>query len=346
MDPYDVESYSYDLPEAQIAQAPAARRDGSRLMRVVRGSGEISHLQFSDLPDVLRPGDLLVMNDTRVYKARLVGKKIGGGAAAEVFCLGRTEDPGVWRALVRPGRHLPPGSGVELEDGSVVAIGERLGDGLRLVRLPSGVPAEYLFESIGRLPLPPYIKNSAADEERYQTVYSDREKNASAAAPTAGLHFTEAMLADLEARGIAHAFVTLDVGLGTFRPVKVRDVRDHTMHGETCRIAPAQAELINGAIADGRRIIAVGTTAVRTIESFASAPGRVEPGERTTEIFIYPGFDFKVTDAMITNFHLPRSTLLMLVAAFAGHETTLAAYRRAVEHGYRFFSFGDAMLIE
>jgi S-adenosylmethionine:tRNA ribosyltransferase-isomerase len=342
----DIESYSYGLPEDLIAQRPAERRDGSRLMRVSRHSGSVSHWNFSDLPQLLRGGDLLVMNDTRVFKARLIGRKANGGTRAEVFCLSPADLPGVWRALVRPGKKLPPGTGVELRDGRLVVIGERAGDGLRFVRLPGDISPGELFEAYGSLPLPPYIKNEASDEERYQTVYSDRKKNGSAAAPTAGLHFTDQLLAELETKGVAHEFITLDVGLGTFRPVKVRDVREHLMHYELCRIGESQAESINMAMEEGRRIVAVGTTVVRTLESFADGAGRIGHGERRTDIFIRPGYAFKATDAMITNFHLPRSTLLMLVAAFAGYEKTMSAYREALESRYRFFSFGDAMLIE
>jgi S-adenosylmethionine:tRNA ribosyltransferase-isomerase len=314
-------------------------------MMVNRESGAVSHWRFSDLPLALRAGDLLVMNDTRVFKARLVGRKTAGGAKAEILCLNETEYPGVWRALARPGGKLPPGAGVVLENGLVVRVGERLEDGLRLVRLPDEISPGDLFESAGRLPLPPYIKKSVLDEERYQTVYSDRGKKGSAAAPTAGLHFTERLLEELSAAGIDHAFITLDVGTGTFRPVKSRNVGDHKMHGEACAIGPEQSALINEAKSSGRRVIAVGTTVVRTLESFADESGRVRPGEMTTEIFIRPGFRFRVTDALVTNFHLPRSTLLMLVSAFAGYETTMAAYREAARAGYRFFSFGDAMLV-
>ncbi|MDR3353629.1 MAG: tRNA preQ1(34) S-adenosylmethionine ribosyltransferase-isomerase QueA [Synergistaceae bacterium] len=341
----DVESYDYDLPEGLIAQDPCERRDASRLMLADRESGDISHRIFSDLPRLLKSGDLLVMNDTRVRSARLAGRKIPGGAKAEILCLNETEDPGVWKALVRPGGKLPPGTGVTLENGLVVRVGERLEDGLRLVRMPDEIPPDDLFESVGRLPLPPYITKSPSDEERYQTVYSDRGKKGSAAAPTAGLHFTERLLGELSAAGIDHAFVTLDVGIGTFRPVRTRNVANHRMHGEACEIGPEQSAMINEAKSSGRRVIAVGTTVARTLESFADDSGQVRPGRMTTEIFIRPGFRFRVTDALLTNFHLPRSTLLMLVSAFAGYETTMAAYREAVRDGYRFFSFGDAMLV-
>lgn len=349
-----IDAYDYELPEELIAQNPAERRDASRLMRVRKGTFEREHKFFSDLPELLRPGDLLVMNDTRVFRARTFGKKIPGGASVEIFFLRPSSEYGVWETLVRPGKKLQPGSRVALEgsDGEcTVEIGGRLADGGRLVHLPDGVEPEIFFEKCGRVPLPHYIKNTTSDDERYQTVYSDKSKNRSVAAPTAGLHFTDELLACLEEKGVERAFVTLDVGLGTFRPVKVDDVREHKMHTERCTIEPEQAEKINAARASGRRIVAVGTTAVRTLETFANADGSgnlglVTPGTRDTDIFIRPGYRFKAVTALITNFHLPKSTLIMLVAAFAGYETTMAAYKDAVEKHYRFFSFGDSMLIE
>ena len=338
----------FELPESQIAQNPAERRDGSRLMRVSRKSGETSHNSFSDLPSMLRRGDLLVLNDTRVFNARLIGRKLPGGASVEIFCLSPVGDYESlhWRALVRPGRKLPAGARVELMDGHVITVADRLDDGLRLVCLPDDIPVRELFAHCGSLPLPPYIKHTDSEPERYQTVYSDSSKDRSVAAPTAGLHFTEALFASLEASGIERCFITLDVGIGTFRPVKVNDVREHHMHSERCEISEATAELINSAKTSGRRVIAVGTTVVRTLESLADNSGRVVHGSSETDIFIRPGCTFKAVDAMITNFHLPGSTLLMLVSAFAGHSHIMNAYKRAVESGYRFFSFGDAMLIE
>lgn len=344
-----LDAYDYSLPEALIAQNPAERRDASRLMCLERASGTFAHRHFSDLPDILRPGDLLVMNDTRVFRARLLGKKLPGGAAVEIFCLEPAAGARAWRALVRPGRKLQPGARVALCDGSVVTIGARVDDGMRLVDLPEDVPpgdVDAFFERCGELPLPPYIRERAADGERYQTVYSDKTKRRSVAAPTAGLHFTQDLLEKLARQGVERAFVTLDVGIGTFRPVKTTDVREHTMHAERCRIERAQADRINAARVAGRRVIAVGTTAVRTLESFADASGAVEAGERQTDIFIRPGYRFKAVDALITNFHLPQSTLIMLVSAFAGYDLTMRAYREAVARAYRFFSFGDAMLIE
>lgn len=346
----DLEAYAYDLPEELIAQNPADRRDGSRLLRLSRPDGAVAHRIFSELPDLLRPDDLLVLNDTRVFRARLVGRKLSGqgdcGAAAEIFCLNPTDDARVWRALVRPGRKLQPGVRVRLLSGDVVEIGERAEDGMRFVRLPDGVLADAFFERSGTLPLPPYIRHTTSEPERYQTVYADAGKKRSVAAPTAGLHFTDALFGALCAKGIERALVSLDVGVGTFRPVKTRDVRAHTMHAERCAIERGQAERINAARAQGRRIVAVGTTVVRTLESFAREDGTLDWGECETDIFIRPGYAFKSVDALITNFHLPRSTLLMLVSAFAGYEQTMAAYRAAVAARYRFFSFGDAMLVE
>jgi S-adenosylmethionine:tRNA ribosyltransferase-isomerase len=321
-------------------------------MRLSRRGGRIEHCLFSGLPGLLRPGDVLVMNDTRVLKARIVGKKKPGGARAEIFCLSPSGDPdapdapGVWRALVRPGRKLPPGSVVELSDGRSVEILDRAEDGLRLVRLPCGAGSEEFFERCGRTPLPPYIRNSQAEPERYQTVYSDHAKTRSVAAPTAGLHFTGGLLAQLGDMGVELTFITLDVGAGTFRPVRARDVRDHRMHSEACSIGAAQAERINLARAEGRRIVAVGTTVVRTLESFADDSGILSSGARETDIFIRDGYKFRITDALLTNFHLPRSTLLMLVSAFADYQNTMNAYAEAVREKYSFFSFGDAMLID
>ena len=344
----DIASYMFDLPESQIAQNPAERRDGSRLMCLGRERGEIHHRNFSELPSLLRAGDLLVLNDTRVFNARLIGQKIPGGASVEIFCLSPAEEYGssFWQALVRPGRKLPDGAQVELSDGHVITVAERLDDGLRLVSLPKDISPGELFARCGSLPLPPYIKHTDSEPERYQTVYSDSLKERSVAAPTAGLHFTDELFASLEASGIERCFITLDVGIGTFRPVKVSDVREHHMHSERCEISEAAAELINGAKASGRRVIAVGTTVVRTLESLADSSGRVAHGRADTDIFIRPGYSFKAIDAMVTNFHLPGSTLLMLVSAFAGHSHIMNAYKMAVTEGYRFFSFGDAMLIE
>lgn len=341
---YRTDDYGYDLPEELIAQSPAKERDKSRLMVVSRRTGTVGHEVFADITRFLRAGDMLVMNDTRVFKARLAGRKLPGGARVEIFALSPFSRAGEWRAMVRPGRKLGDGSRVELLDGSIVTVGERLADGLRVVRLPEE-DAGALFERCGEMPLPPYVKSKPEDPERYQTVYGRAGNERSAAAPTAGLHFTRELLEVLEAAGIDREFVSLDVGLGTFRPVKTDDLRDHRMHSERCRVSEAAAERISRRRREGGRIVAVGTTAVRTLESLAAPDGRVEPGEADTDVFIYPGYTFKAVDALITNFHLPRSTLLMLVSAFAGHGLVMSAYAEAVREKYRFFSFGDAMLI-
>jgi S-adenosylmethionine:tRNA ribosyltransferase-isomerase len=342
----DISSYDYDIPSHLIAQNPSPQRDGSRLMRLFKSNGATEHRSFSELPDILLPGDLLVMNDARVFKARVTGKKIPGGASAEILFLSPADGPNEWRALVRPGRKLPPGSSVRLDDGTVLEITGSSAGGARTVRCPEGVSPWDVFERSGSLPLPPYIKHTDAPDARYQTVYSNAEHNRSVAAPTAGLHFTPELLAKLRERGIETAFLTLDVGIGTFRPVKTADIREHKMHSERCAVDEACADAVNAAKSEGRRTIAVGTTAVRTLESFVDSSGRVTAGTRDTDIFIKPGYRFKVPDALITNFHLPKSTLLMLAAAFAGYENMMNAYAEAVALRYRFFSFGDAMLIE
>jgi S-adenosylmethionine:tRNA ribosyltransferase-isomerase len=315
-------------------------------MRLFKSDGATEHRMFSELPDILSPGDLLVMNDTRVFKARVKGKKIPGGAAAEIFFLSQAGARNEWHALVRPGRKLPPGSSVLLADGTVLEITGLSAGGARKVKCPEGVSPWDIFERSGSIPLPPYIKYTDAPDDRYQTVYSNAEHNRSVAAPTAGLHFTPELLAKLRERGIETAFLTLDVGMGTFRPVKTADIREHKMHSERCEMDEACANAVNAAKTEGRRTIAVGTTAVRTLESFADSSGLVASGCRDTDIFIKPGYRFKVPDALITNFHLPKSTLLMLAAAFAGYRHTTRAYAEAVAMRYRFFSFGDAMLIE
>ncbi|MDR3281386.1 MAG: tRNA preQ1(34) S-adenosylmethionine ribosyltransferase-isomerase QueA, partial [Synergistaceae bacterium] len=330
----DLESYAPEIPDELIAQNPSDRRDGSRLMRLDVNAGLIEHRKFADLPGILRPGDLLVLNDTRVFRARVEGVKIPGGASVEIFFLAPSPEDGEWRALVRPGRKLPPGTRVALTEEDEVEIGRRLPGGSRNVRAAGKASIAELIERHGQVPLPPYIKHSSAPEERYQTVYSDMTKNQSVAAPTAGLHFTPELLEELGKKGMEREFITLDVGVGTFRPVKTRDIREHEMHAERCALSERCADRINEAKKSGRRVIAVGTTVVRTLESFAGDDGRVASGIRDTGIFIRPGYRFKIPDAIITNFHLPRSTLLMLVAAFAGYETTMAAYKTAVAERY------------
>lgn len=333
--------FDYHLPEELIAQHPAEVRDQSRLLVLGRETGAVSHRRFYDLPSYLVPGDTLVFNDTRVIPARLVGTKTDTGGKVEVFLLNRlTEDR--WETLVKPGRKLRPGATVSFGDdlsGEILAVTDFGG---RVVRFSFNGIFEEVLDRLGETPLPPYIHEQLHDKERYQTVYS-RERG-SAAAPTAGLHFTDKLLSSLAENSINLAFLTLHVGLGTFRPVSAENILDHKMHREYYSIPPTAADIINRAKERGGRIIAVGTTAVRTLETVARE-GRVESGSGWTDIFIYPGYRFKMVDALLTNFHLPKSTLLMLVSAFAGRENVLAAYREAVAERYRFFSFGDAMLI-
>ncbi|MDY4954268.1 MAG: tRNA preQ1(34) S-adenosylmethionine ribosyltransferase-isomerase QueA [Candidatus Onthomonas sp.] len=335
--------FYYDLPQELIAQTPLQRRDSSRLMTLDRHSGAIGHHHFYELPDFLREGDCLVLNNSRVLPARLIGHRETGGAAEVLLLTDRGDN--VWECLVRPGKKLRAGATVSFGDGQLTAqIQEVLPDGNRLVHFQyEGIFLEIL-EQLGKMPLPPYIKEELADGERYQTVYS--KVAGSAAAPTAGLHFTPELLKQVEEKGVQLAYVTLHVGLGTFRPVKEEELETHDMHSEYCVIPPEAAEIINRTKERGGRVICVGTTSCRTLESFAEKDGRIVPQSGWTNIFIYPGYRFKCLDALITNFHLPESTLIMLVSALAGREHTLAAYQEAVKERYRFFSFGDAMLIE
>ncbi len=340
--PMKTEDFWYDLPEELIAQTPLAKRDASRLLVLDRRTGETCHKHFYDIYDYLQPGDCLVMNDSRVLPARLLGKRPSGGAV-ELLLL-KNKGSNLWECLAKPGRKLQPGQEVIFGDGELTAtIREILDDGNRLVEFHySGIFLEVL-ERLGKMPLPPYIKAQLQDQERYQTVYS-REVG-SAAAPTAGLHFTEELLEKLKAKGVSLAFVTLHVGLGTFRPVKVENINDHHMHSELCVLSEETAQILNQTRASGGRIICVGTTSCRTLESLANADGSFAAGSKWTDIFIYPGYQFRAMDGLITNFHLPESTLVMLVSAFAGRENVLQAYGEAVQERYRFFSFGDAMLV-
>ena len=335
--------FYYDLPQELIAQTPMEKRDGSRLMTLDRRTGETGHRHFYDLPSLLRPGDCLIMNDSRVLPARLLGRRLLGGGACEVLLL-TDKGENVWECLVRPGRKLRAGARMTFGDGSLTAeVAEELADGNRLVRFAyEGIFLEVL-ERLGKMPLPPYIKEELQDQERYQTVYS--KVLGSAAAPTAGLHFTPELLRELESKGVNLGYVTLHVGLGTFRPVKEEAIEDHDMHSEFCTVPPETAELINRTKAAGGRVICVGTTSCRTLESWAGEDGHMEARSGWTNIYLYPGSRFKVMDGLVTNFHLPESTLIMLVSAFAGREAVLAAYREAVKERYRFFSFGDAMFI-
>ena len=336
--------FFYELPEELIAQDPIKDRSASRLLHLDRKTGETKHEKFTDLPSHLREGDCLVINDTKVIPARLYGRREGTGGAVEVLLLKRLGDSS-WECLVRPGRKCRPGSRLEFGEGRLRAeITDVIGDGNRIIRFEYEGIFEEILDELGEMPLPPYIKHKLAEKDRYQTVYA--RVSGSAAAPTAGLHFTEELLAKIREMGVKIAHVTLHVGLGTFRPVKAEEVTDHHMHTEFYQIDTDQAALINDTRKAGGRVICVGTTSVRTLESAADENGFLHAGSGDTAIFIYPGYRFKITDALITNFHLPESTLIMLVSAFAGRENVLAAYREAVEERYRFFSFGDAMMIE
>ena len=332
----------YHLPEELIAQTPLEQRDGSRLLRLNKETGEVSHHHFFEVIDFLRPGDCLVMNDSRVLPARLLGHRPTGGAV-EVLLL-RDLGEKKWECLCKPGRKMQVGNEVIFGNGELTAtVIEVREDGNRIVEFHyEGIFLEVL-ERLGKMPLPPYIKEELQDQERYQTVYS-REVG-SAAAPTAGLHFTRELLEKIREKGIKTAFVTLHVGLGTFRPVKAEEITDHHMHAELCQISKETAEVLNETKRSGGRVICVGTTSCRTLESLVNEDGTFEAKSKWTEIFIYPGYTFKAMDGLITNFHLPESTLVMLVSAFAGRENVLAAYEEAVRQRYRFFSFGDAMCI-
>ena len=334
--------FMYDLPQRLIAQTPLERRDGSRLLVLDKITGQTEHRHFYDLPEYLRPGDCMVLNDSRVIPARLIGARPTGGAI-EVMLLKDLGDKR-WECLVRPGKKMRPGHQVVFGDGELTGEVESVSEGgNRIVRFRyEGIFLEIL-ERLGRMPLPPYIKEQLADPERYQTVYSKHP--GSAAAPTAGLHFTPELLDKIRAMGVDVRFVTLHVGLGTFRPVKAEDIEDHEMHSEFCTVPADTAEAVNRAKAAGGRVVAVGTTSCRTLESFTGEDGVLRADSGWTSIFIYPGYKFKCMDALVTNFHLPGSTLVMLVSALAGRENILAAYAEAVEREYRFFSFGDAMFI-
>ena len=335
--------FYYDLPEELIAQTPLAQRDSSRLLTLDRETGEIGHYHFYDILDRLNPGDCLVLNNSRVLPARLLGHRVPTMGAVEVLLLKDLGD-GVWECLTKPGRKTQPGTDLSFGDGALTAtVVEALETGNKRIKFHyEGIFLEVL-ERLGKMPLPPYIKEELQDGERYQTVYS--KVNGSAAAPTAGLHFTNELLDRLKEKGVKLAFVTLHVGLGTFRPVKAEEIADHHMHAEFCMISQETADLLNETKKNGGRVVCVGTTSCRTLESLANDDGTFEEKSAWTEIFIYPGYRFKAMDALITNFHLPESTLVMLVSAFAGREHVLTAYEEAVRQRYRFFSFGDAMFI-
>ncbi len=335
--------FYFDLPKELIAQDPLEDRASSRLLVLDKDTGAVSHHVFREVADYLRPGDCLVLNDTKVIPARLLGQREGTGAHVEVLLLKRLESD-VWEALVRPGKKCRPGTGLTFGDGllkaQVLETGE---EGSRLIRFFYEGIFEEVLDRLGEMPLPPYITHKLEDKNRYQTVYAKYE--GSAAAPTAGLHFTQELLEQIREKGVEIVSVTLHVGLGTFRPVKEENVLDHHMHSEHYQVSLEAAEKINRAREAGGRIICVGPTSCRTLESAADEEGKVRPGSGDTDIFIYPGYRFKVLDALITNFHLPESTLVMLVSALAGREQVLEAYEEAVRERYRFFSFGDAMIV-
>ena len=336
--------FYYDLPEELIAQDPLLDRSSSRLMHLDKKTGEIQHTDFKHIVKYLKPGDCLVINDTRVIPARLYGSKIGTDAGIEILLLKRKEN-NIWETLVKPGKKAKPGTKISFGDG--LLIGEVLDiveEGNRLIQFTYDGIFEEILDQLGEMPLPPYITHKLQDKERYQTVYAKNE--GSAAAPTAGLHFTKELLQQIQDMGVNIAHVTLHVGLGTFRPVKVDDVENHHMHSEFYVVEEDQAKLINDTKKNGGRVISVGTTSCRTLESATDENGILQAKSGWTEIFIYPGYKFKMIDALITNFHLPESTLLMLVSALAGKEYIMKAYEEAVKERYRFFSFGDAMLIE
>ncbi|KLU66475.1 S-adenosylmethionine:tRNA ribosyltransferase-isomerase [Desulfosporosinus acididurans] len=338
----NVSEFDFDLPEELIAQHPVEPRDASRLMVVDRKTGSIEHHTFRDLVSLLDSGDVLVLNNTRVIPARLIGEKVDSQAKIEVLLLKRLELD-VWEALVKPGKRLKVGQKVSFGHGLLVGeLQEILENGNRKIRFTYAGVFETILDQLGEMPLPPYITAQLEDQERYQTVYA--KERGSVAAPTAGLHFTPKLLADLQAKGVEIVEILLHVGLGTFRPVKVEDVQEHVMHSEYYRVETEAAERINRAKQDGRRVIAVGTTVARTLESVGHE-GKVVPGEGWTDIFIYPGYEFKIVDALLTNFHFPKSTLVMLVSALAGRDLILHAYKMAVDQQYRFYSFGDAMFI-
>ena len=336
--------FYYDLPEELIAQDPLLDRSSSRLMHLDKKTGEIQHTDFKHIVKYLKPGDCLVINDTRVIPARLYGSKIGTDAGIEILLLKRKEN-NIWETLVKPGKKAKPGTKISFGDG--LLIGEVLDiveEGNRLIQFTYDGIFEEILDQLGEMPLPPYITHKLQDKERYQTVYAKNE--GSAAAPTAGLHFTKELLQQIQDMGVNIAHVTLHVGLGTFRPVKVDDVENHHMHSEFYVVEEDQAKLINDTKKNGGRVISVGTTSCRTLESATDENGILKAKSGWTEIFIYPGYKFKMIDALITNFHLPESTLLMLVSALAGKEHIMKAYEEAVKERYRFFSFGDAMIIE
>lgn len=341
----DLHDFYYELPQELIAQDPLSDRSSSRLMVLNKDTGAVEHKVFRDIIDYLNPGDCLVVNDTKVIPARLIGEKVGTGAAIEVLLLTRKTDlKDTWEVLVKPGKKAKPGTQIAFGGGKLLGeIVDIVEEGNRLIQFTYDGIFEEILDELGQMPLPPYITHKLEDKNRYQTVYAKHE--GSAAAPTAGLHFTQELLEQIRAKGVAVAGVTLHVGLGTFRPVKAENILEHHMHSEFYMVTQQAADTINNARKNGGRIIAVGTTSTRTLESIAAEDGTIRACSGWTQIFIYPGYQFKAIDCLITNFHLPESTLVMLVSALAGRENVLHAYEEAVQERYRFFSFGDAMLI-
>lgn len=346
MESMNLHDFYYDLPQELIAQDPLSDRSSSRLMVLDKKTGEIQHKIFKDVIDYLNPGDCLVINDTKVIPARLIGEKVGTGAAIEVLLLTRKQDlKDTWEVLVKPGKKAKIGAQISFGGGKLIGeIVDIVEEGNRMIQFTYDGIFEEILDELGQMPLPPYITHRLEDKNRYQTVYAKHE--GSAAAPTAGLHFTKELLERIQEKGIEIARVTLHVGLGTFRPVKTENILEHHMHSEFYTVTQEAADKINTARKNGGKIIAVGTTSTRTLESVGTEDGTVKAGSGWTQIFIYPGYQFKVIDSLITNFHLPESTLVMLVSALAGREHVLAAYEEAVNEKYRFFSFGDAMLIK
>ena len=338
------EDFYFDLPEELIAQDPLEDRSGSRLLVLNKETGEIAHHVFRDVIDYLNPGDCLVINDTKVIPARLIGSKVGTDAKIEILLLKRREND-VWETLVKPGKKAKPGTKIRFGEGLLTGeVIDVVEEGNRLIQFTYDGIFEEILDQLGQMPLPPYITHQLKDKNRYQTVYA--KHSGSAAAPTAGLHFTPELLEEIQKKGVQIAHVTLHVGLGTFRPVKVENIMEHHMHSEFYQIEASEAEKINRAKEEGHRVICVGTTSCRTVESAAGDDGKLRECSGWTDIFIYPGYKFKILDCLITNFHLPESTLIMLVSALAGREHVLGAYEEAVKEKYRFFSFGDAMLIQ
>ncbi len=340
---YNTRDYFFELPEELIAQSPAEERSASKLLTLCRNTGEVTHKTFTDLIDLINPDDCLVLNNTKVIPARLIGTKMNSKGRVEILLLNRLEDD-CWEVLVNPGRRIREGTVLDFGDKTLVAqVLEQLPNGNRIVHFEYAGVFEQILDSLGEMPLPPYIKKELNDPSRYQTVYAKNE--GSAAAPTAGLHFTKELLDSLKAKNVKIAELTLHVGLGTFRPVKADDITRHVMHSEYYSLSEEQAKIINDTKHSGGRIIAVGTTTARTLETLVDTMGYINSGSGSTDIFIFPGYKFKAIDALITNFHLPESTLIILVSALAGREQVLNAYSEAVKQKYRFYSFGDAMLV-